>query len=235
MKCDNVEGGCDWEGTVGILDGHVAKCGFTLISCPNKCKVEGEKSQVMRKDLNEHLENKCLNRDYICKHCVEMGTYASIKEVHDGVCIKKVVSCPNTNCTLTMKRGLAKKHVQTVCKYTVVSCKYASIGCSVQKLRMDMSPHEEHDKSHLHLALEMIVKLVNTTSSLVDTSSLEDTTSSLQDTTSSLEDTTSMLKKNVYALSKISQFLTYQDIKRRKKITYYFIQSHSTLVLEATR
>ena len=112
--CDNVERGCDWQGTVGGLDDHVTKCRFTLVSCHNKCMMEGDESQVMRKDLNDHLKSRCLYRVYMCKHCGEKGTYASITKVHDGVCILKVVPCPNTNCTLIMERGLAKKHVQTV-------------------------------------------------------------------------------------------------------------------------
>ena len=179
MRCDSVERGCDWEGTVGLLGDHVSKCAFTLLSCPNQCLVAGKDLMLMRKDLDDHLETKCLNRDYKCKHCGEKGTYTSITEVHDGVCIKKVVPCPNTDCTVIMERGLTKKHVQTVCKHTLVACKYASIGCSVKKVRMDMNQHEDDDKSHLHLALEKIVRLVNTTSSLEDTiSSLEATRSS---------------------------------------------------------
>ena len=197
MRCVNVERGCDWQGTVGMFDNHVTKCGFTLISCPNKCKVEGEKSQVMRKDLDEHLENKCLNRDYICKHCGEKGTYASITEVHDGVCIKKVVPCPHTDCTVTMERGLAKKHVQTVCKYTLVACKYASIGCSVMKVRMDMDQHEKDNKSHLCFALEKIVQL---------------------------EETTSVLKKNMYTLkidNSISFNLPGYSLKKEDGVIFY--------------
>ena len=95
----------------------------------------------MRKDLDDHLDTKCLNRVYKCKHCGEEGTYASITEVHDCVCIKNVVPCPNTDCTVIMERGQTKKHVQTVCKYTVVACKYVSIGCSVKEMRMDMNQH----------------------------------------------------------------------------------------------
>ena len=83
MRCDNVERGCDWQGTVEGLDDHVTKCGFTLVSCPDMCMIEHEESQMMRKDLNDHLKTKCLNRDYQCKHCGEKSTYASITEVHE--------------------------------------------------------------------------------------------------------------------------------------------------------
>ena len=195
MICHNVERGCDWQGTVGGFDDHVTKCGFTLVSCPNMCMIEHEESQMMRKDLNDHLKTKCLNRDYKCKHCGEKGTYTSITEVHDAVCILKVVPCPNTDCKLTMERRLAKKHVQTVCKHTVVACKYASIGCSVQKLRMDVNQHEEDDKSHLSLTRKEMVKLENTISSQMAT-------------ISSLENTISMLKEYLCTFSR-EKFITF--------------------------
>ena len=210
--------GCDWQGTVGVLNGHVTKCGFTLFSCPNKCKIEREESQVMRKDLNDHMKTKCLNRDYKCKHCGEKGTYASITEVHDGVCILKVVPCHNTDCTLTMERRLAKKHVQTICKYTGVACKYATIGCSVQKLRMDMNQHEEDDKSHLSLTRKEMVKLENTISSQMAT-------------ISSLANTISMLKEYLCTFSRdksITFNLPWYSLHKELGVTFF--QCHSTLV-----
>ena len=181
MICDNVKRGCHWQGTVGGLDDHGINCGFLLVSCPNRCNIVGEELLVMKKDLIDHLTTKCLNRLYKCKHCGEKGTYTSITEVHDDICIKKVVPCPNTNCTLTMERELAKKHVETVCKYTVVACKYAGIGCTVKKLRMDMNQHEKDDESHLSVTLEGMVKLKRTISSQVATlSSVEDNISILK-------------------------------------------------------
>ena len=211
MICDNSERGCDWQGTVGGLDDHVTKCGFTLVSCPNMCMIEHEESQVMRKDLNDHLKTKCLNRDYKCKHCGVMGTYTSITEVHDAVCILKVVPCPNTNCTVIMERGLTKKHVQTVCKHTLVACKYASIGCSVKKVRMDMNQHEEDDKSHLSLTHKEMVKLENTISSQMAT-------------ISSLENTVSMLKKYLCTFSReksITFNLPGYSLKKEECIMFY--------------
>ena len=40
------------------------------------------------------------------------------------------------------------------------------------KLSMDMNQHEDDNTSHLRLALDRIVMLVNTTSSLEDTTSV---------------------------------------------------------------
>ena len=203
----------------------MTKCGFTLVSCPNKCKIEREESLVMRKDLNDHLKTKCLNRDYKCKHCGVKVTYTSITEVHDAVCILKVVPCPNTDCTLTMERGLAKKHVQTVCKYTVVACKYSSIGCSVQKLRMDMNRHEDDDTSHLSLTRKEMVKLENTISSQMAT------ISSPENTISSLENTISMLKEYLYTFSReksITFNLPGYSLKKEDGAMFYSAPFHTS-------
>ncbi len=65
MKCDNVERGCQWEGTFGTLEEHVDGCQFTLVPCPKKCKDD----KITRRDLKHHLMEKCPNRDYSCEHC----------------------------------------------------------------------------------------------------------------------------------------------------------------------
>ena len=58
---------CEWEGTVGSLEKHVATCDFVLVPCPKQCV--GDDNNVvdfMRKDLDEHLKNHCPNRDHEC-------------------------------------------------------------------------------------------------------------------------------------------------------------------------
>ena len=44
-----------WRELLGGLVDHVTKCGFTQVSCPNMCMIEHEESQMMGKDLNDHL------------------------------------------------------------------------------------------------------------------------------------------------------------------------------------
>ena len=118
MRCDNVGRGCYWEGSVETLDDHVTKCEFTLVSCPNKCEVEGNDLQLMRNVLDDHLKTKCPNRDYECEDCGEKGTYASITEEHDQMCANKLVPCLNTECTVTMERG---KFMEHICMFTEVA------------------------------------------------------------------------------------------------------------------
>ena len=178
-----------------MFDSHVTKCGYMLVFCSSRCMAKGKEVQLMKKDLDNHLKMECPNRNYQCVNCQKKGTYASIAKEHDAVCIKKVVSCPNSKCTLTMERGLTKRHLETVCDFTVIACMYASIGCRVKMTRMDMKLHEEVDKSHLPLTLkkiEMLDKMLS--SSKNEITSLKKTILSLASDTSSLKGSTSLLK-----------------------------------------
>ena len=253
MRCDNVGRGCYWAGSVGTFDDHVTKCEFTLVSCPNKCEVEGDDLQLTRNVLDDHLKTKCPNREYECEDCGEKGIYVSITEDHDKMCANKLVPCLNTECTVTMKRG---KFMEHICMFTEVTCKYHNIGCNVRKVRMHMKQHEEEDdKAHLHLALEKIVKLDSMVSlsqsenaSLMatmfhDISSLKDTTTSLikkfdstvsssngnitslRASLSSVEKTTTSLKKTTTSLKKTTTSL---------KQTTTFLEKTTTSLEKAT-
>ena len=166
VSCDNVDRGCIWTGTVGTLEDHVDKCGYTMVQCSKKCKVKGNNFSLMRKDLDNHLTTECPNRAQNCEYCGEEGTYASITEEHDQLCLKKPIPCPNTDCTLTMERGRAKKHLQMECDYSEVPCKYAKIGCSRGMMRKDIKQHEEENEAHFSLSLEKISQLDDAVSSI---------------------------------------------------------------------
>ena len=72
---------------------------------------------------------------------------------HDDEYKKKVLPCPNTECTVTMERAEIKKHLNE-CEHTVILCKYKNLGCEVglkRKEKEAMEAHEQDDKAHLHL------------------------------------------------------------------------------------
>ena len=159
VNCNNVNSECEWEGTVGTLEEHVATCEFALVPCPKQCKSSDDKVEYfMNKAVDEHLEKGCPNRDYKCEHCGEKGTYANITQVHDEKCGKKMLPCPNADCTDTVQRLSIKRHLDS-CIYTEVPCKYRDIGCAVKMRRDALSAHEDgEDKLHLHMALDTIIK-----------------------------------------------------------------------------
>ena len=125
VKCSNANRGCEWVGTVGTLEEHVATCKLTLVPCPKQCKDDNDAVKcLLKKDLEGHLQTDCPNRDHECKHCGKKSPYAFITQVHDGKCRKKVILCPNAGCGDTMERQQVRKHVRTKCLYAVTPCKY---------------------------------------------------------------------------------------------------------------
>ena len=158
VRCANSERGCQWTGTVGTLDHHIASCQFALVPCPNKCEEDKGAGQLLliRKHLDQHLKTKCSKRAYECPHCGEKGTFARITEDHDQICEKKIVACPNkgSGCSLSMERGKTKEHVSSDCEYTEVACVYESLGCGVRMLKKDREKHEKEGmRKHLDLSL----------------------------------------------------------------------------------
>ncbi len=162
VKCDNMERGCQWVGTVGALEEHVGVCQFTLVPCPKKCNGI---LKIMRRDLQQHLMDKCPNRDYWCEHCGLKGTYATRKDHYD-TCEKKIITCTKEGCTMEMERMKIKNHLSEECEHTVISCKYMSIGCDVKLKRKDMRAHKQDDKAHLNKALDGMIKLEDTATEL---------------------------------------------------------------------
>ena len=160
-------------GTVGTLEEHVATCKLTLVPCPKQCKDDDDAVKcLLKKDLEEHLQTDCPNRDHECEHCGKKSPYAFITQVHDGKCRKKIIPCPNAECGDTMERQQVLKHVRTKCLYAVIPCKYKGIGCDTELKREDMAAHEQDDKL-LHKAL----KTVHSQQSAID--SLQATVQSL--------------------------------------------------------
>ncbi len=155
VECSNAKRRCDWQGTVGTVEKHVDTCQFTLVPCPKECKNDKEDTNLfMRKDLDNHLEKDCPNRDYQCGYCGVDGTYDNITKVHDKNCEKKTISCPNHGCLKIMQRCQISKHVADECQYTTVPCKYEIIGCGVQRERQDMAAHEQDSKLHLKMVMD---------------------------------------------------------------------------------
>ncbi len=153
-----MERGCQWVGTVGTLEKHVGVCQFTLVPCLKECKDDNGILKIMRRDLQQHLMEKCPNRDYSCEHCGLEGTYATRLDHYD-TCEMKIITCTNEGCTMEMERMKIKKHLSEECEHTVISCKYTSIGCDVKLKRKYMRAHEQDDKAHLNKALDTVVEL----------------------------------------------------------------------------
>ena len=179
VRCVNIERGCQWTGTVGTFDDHIAFCQFVLVPCPNNC-AEGKgtgKLLLIRKHLDQHLNTKCPKRAYKCPHCGEKGTFARIAGDHDRVCDKKSVACPNMGkgCPIFVERGKTTEHLSWCCEYTEVACVYESLGCGERMLRRDRKKHEKEDGNrHLYLSLTVIMEMSEKQKALIDTVKLHE-------------------------------------------------------------
>ena len=79
VKCNNVERGCNWKGTIGTLKQHMCKCEYDIVPCPNDCKDSSGKDLVVtRKELLIHLTIHCPLRKHLCESCGKEGTFENI-------------------------------------------------------------------------------------------------------------------------------------------------------------
>lgn len=159
LRCTSRENGCDWHGSVAALDDHLTTCLFTLLPCPKKCRdANRAKVQVMRKDMEDHLKNKCPYRPFQCARCGKNDSYIYITKLHDQYCGKKQIRCPE--CKITLLQGDLKDHLKDICEVVNIPCKFESLGCEVRMKRRDIIAHEEGNQPmHLNLALETMSQL----------------------------------------------------------------------------
>lgn len=135
-------------------------CEYSLLPCPKQCRgSDDEIGHLMRKDLDEHLENDCPNRDFECKHCGKKATFVSITQDHDNICKKKLLPCPNADCIKSLQRRSMKSHLGS-CRFTELPCKYRRVGCRAKMQRHAMVVHEsDNDNFHLNMALDKITAM----------------------------------------------------------------------------
>ena len=70
---------CDWRGTLSCARKHVETCGEFRIQCPFECK-----ASVTRKNLANHIENKCNHRLVDCQYCQETLKFQTLQKHYLG-------------------------------------------------------------------------------------------------------------------------------------------------------
>ena len=137
--------GCEWEGELGELDGHL-----NLQPPPVKL-LEGCKfSEVeytlclqpfQRRYLEAHQSDYCPKRPFACQHCSQHeGTFEEVTQSHWPVCPSFPLPCPN-NCDLVLQRQELEQHVRNDCPLTRVHCDFHVAGCGEYLARRDMPSH----------------------------------------------------------------------------------------------
>jgi len=123
------DGKCKWKGTLGSLEDHLLRCKFYPVNCRKNCgKV------VIRKNLEKHEKNECVNRKIKCNFCDQEFVFEKMNQ-HVDHCDKN----PDK----------------------IRKCKYSFLGCVYESKGKDIIKHEdEAAKEHLALSLKQLAKYV---------------------------------------------------------------------------
>ena len=135
IYCTNKHRGCDWEGEVNDISGHLASndgCQYVKMKCPNNCgKI------LHRHSLVTHLNAKCPYRKVSCRYCCATGKHHFIEGQHMEECPRFPLPCPN-NCAIgTVPRKEMERHKRE-CPLEEVSC---SNNCQTKVKRQDLASH----------------------------------------------------------------------------------------------
>jgi TNF receptor-associated factor 4 len=133
----------------------MARCGFTLLPCPNKCDKDNKAVQLLRKDLEKHMNEECPRRQYECPHCQEAGEYQERTTEHLDECPMVEVPCPKRRCKIQLVRRDLLKH-RKECLFEKVPCKFSIIGCIEEVERKNLEEHERDSQHHLQLAVDTV-------------------------------------------------------------------------------
>ncbi len=149
IYCPNHSKGCDKITTLGECNQHLEKCLFVEVSCTKKC---GER--MLRKELQDHEDNKCPNHRVQCQYCTLEGMHKEITaKSHLDKCDDFPVSCPNNCGHEKIQRKNLADH-QKVCPLEPVKCPFFEAGCTEMILRKDLAAHKASNTEH-HLELVM--------------------------------------------------------------------------------
>ncbi len=149
IYCPNRSKGCDKITTLGECNQHLEKCLFVEVSCTKKC---GER--MLRKELQDHEDNKCPNRRVQCQYCTLEGMHKEITaKSHLEECVCFPVSCPKNCGHQKIQRKNLADHPK-VCPLEPVKCPFFEAGCTEMILRKDLAAHKASNTEH-HLELVM--------------------------------------------------------------------------------
>ncbi len=149
IYCPNRSKGCDKITTLGECNQHLEKCLFVEVSCTKKC---GER--MLRKERQDHEDNKCPNRRVQCQYCTLEGMNKEITaKSHLDKCPRFPISCPNNCGHEKIQRKNLADH-QKVCPLQPVKCPFFEAGCRKMILQKDLAAHKASNTEH-HLELVM--------------------------------------------------------------------------------
>ena len=148
IYCPNREKGCREQFSLGVLGTHLATCSFVYVKCTNKCGVA-----LLQKDLQEHCQKTCPNRNVKCLYCGRSGIHIKITGAHLKACPDVSLVCPRKCGKQGIKRRDLTVHKQE-CPLEPVQCPFYEAGCKETLLRKDLDAHTSSSiQQHLQLVM----------------------------------------------------------------------------------
>ncbi|XP_078352421.1 TNF receptor-associated factor 4-like [Oculina patagonica] len=155
IKCPNEHNGCKWTGELRSVETHEPSCSFVGVKCTN----EDCEATPLRKDLHNHVTNKCPKRKVECFHCKTFFKWY-MKEGHFDVCTKYPMACLQRCGEHKIPRDKMNEHIENSCPHTKVECTFVHIGCKAKVQRRAISDHvKKYSEFHLKLACERLQEL----------------------------------------------------------------------------
>ena len=155
LHCEYYKEGCRWTGELFDLECHLKHCGRSLISCVRGC---GDK--LRKRELDDHLKNHCVQRNYECEHCSLAGSYWFITTKHYQECSEFPLKCPNQCCSTFIKRSLINKHLKR-CPMQHIDCSFQPVGCDTRIIRVDQ---QQHLATNVHNHFELMLRAMQQSS-----------------------------------------------------------------------
>ncbi|XP_069133693.1 TNF receptor-associated factor 6-like isoform X1 [Argopecten irradians] len=154
VKCPNHKEGCDTQVVLKQLQKHLEICEFACVPCPNRCS-----HILLRKDLNNHLEDVCHLRTVKCPTC-HTELQAEYLQNHVDIC-----PLANVECQFCGNDGLIReqlqRHLSNDCPKAVIDCDFRELGCKETVERQAMAKHMQHcQQDHMQQMCTTIVSLV---------------------------------------------------------------------------
>lgn len=145
---------CAWKGSRKAWFTHrVDTCLQTLFKCTWCDLVD------VRQEIPLH-EKTCELRLVICDECHGLFRKLDMNRIHAyHGCEGVHVGCSRF-CGIKVRRSAMDQHLEKECIMRPVACQYEHLGCTFKDVSSVMRTHEAQYKKHFHMALEYIMKLL---------------------------------------------------------------------------
>ncbi|XP_065675049.1 TNF receptor-associated factor 3-like isoform X3 [Hydra vulgaris] len=135
---------------------HLGSCEYEEVKCLN----EQCTTSILRKELSDHMETKCIYRLINCQHC-NQKILSCENQIHLETCECLLLYCVN-QCGMKIFRKEISSHIIDSCANAIIPCQYYYIGCNFKGMRKEQDTHvNSSTQNHLSMAISKVVALEN--------------------------------------------------------------------------